>query len=432
MTDNLIEQFARKPETWANANKEHVAKSLGTTVAEIETQIAKFAETLPKLSSIVTIKTDDMPRSCLHGRLGEWAEKRMKMFPLAYSWPALLTAASCRLAPIPGKQSFVNLYTALVGPTYSGKTEAFKHAIYALGVPDEFKGFGSAEGMIETVGNRGGESYLLSVDELQHLMNKASIRASSMFKVLDILFGRTDYFVTVEKRKPLHFNARLSIAGCVVEEKFSDCFTAESETGLYSRFLFGLCPSGYKYFYKGEPSDYGAPMIEPDIPFDAGAGTKPRVSGLKVPRINPDVWEANEHLARKENINTRILEIATRCARICAAVDGEEEITAARLEPFYAFARYQRDVQKRLMTIQGLNHEAIAGELIMNKCKTQPGEWFRFRDVCHSTCAYRFGPSICHRAADYLEKSGDLEIEHQTPAKGGKKVKLIRVPLTTD
>ena len=282
----------------------------------------------------------------------------------------------------------------------------------------------------DTVGDRGGKSYLLSVDELQHLMNKASIRASSYFKVLDILFGRTDYFVTVEKRKPLHFNARLSIAGCVVEEKFSDCFTSESETGLYSRFMFGLCPSDYKYFYKGEPNEFGPPLLEPEIPFDKDAGMKPIASGLKVPGINPDVWEANEEIAKKENMSTRILEIVTRCARICAAIDGQSEICAAGLKPFYALARYQVEVQKRLTTVQGLNHEALAGELMLNKCNTKPGEWFRMRDVCHKTGAYRFGPSTCHRAIDALEKTGDVDVDYQTPAKGGKKVKLIRVPVT--
>jgi hypothetical protein len=428
---NLIQDFAQHPEKWATANKEHVANKLGTTVEELEARVAKLVAERPTAASIGKIATEDMPENCLHGRLGEWAKTRMRMFPRSYAWPSLLTAASYRLAPIPGNQTFVNLYTALVGPTYSGKTEAIKHAVYAVGSPDEFQGFGSAEGMLETIGQRQGAPYQLLVDELQAMMNKAGIRSASYYKVLDILFSRSSYFVTVEKRKAITFHARLSLLGCVVEDKFSDCFTAESETGLYSRFLYGLCPSSYTYFYKGEPEDFGPRLLEPDTPFngDGVAPTAPLAPGLKVPSINRDVFEACEHVAKTEKISTRILEIVTRCARICAAVDGESEVRASGLEPFFALARYQRNVQQKLLPIQGLNHEAIAGELIRNVCNAQRGEWLRMRDICKKTGAYRFSPSACHRAVHGLELSGDLETDFQVPPKGGKKVKVIRAPI---
>jgi hypothetical protein len=437
-TNTLFQDFAKHPEKWASLpltsvssepSKTFVARNLSLTVEEMEARITKAIAELPRIVSIGRVKVDDMPENILHGRLGDWVRSRMSDLPRAYAWPAILAAASCRLAPMPGNKSRTNLYVALVGPTYSGKTEAQKRASYLVGLPDDIvtlEGFGSAEGMLEKIGERGGSPYLWMVDELSHVMGKANIRGASFYKVLNIIFSHSKYNITVEKRKAISFNARLTLAGGIVEDKFGDCFTAESEAGLYSRFLFGQCPSGYKYFYHGEPEELGPPMLEPaSQPFESGSSA-PVIDGLRVPSIDKEVYEANEALARSENIGTRVLELVTRCALICGAIDGEDVIRASRLEPFWNFARYQTELQKTLLPLQGLNHEALAGELILNACLTQRGVWLRSRDVCKKTKAYRFGSSTCDRAIAAMDRNGELDVDYQVPRNGGKKVRIIK------
>jgi hypothetical protein len=45
--------------------------------------------------------------------------------------------------------------------------------------------------------------------------------------------------LTIARGKAVNFNARLSLVGGIVDEKFDDAFGSATTSGLYDRFLFG-------------------------------------------------------------------------------------------------------------------------------------------------------------------------------------------------
>ena len=64
----------------------------------------------------------DMPDAVLDGRLGEVATTRLRYFPTAYAWGALVTAAGAMVQRQEGSLIRPNLYWCAFGPAGSGKT----------------------------------------------------------------------------------------------------------------------------------------------------------------------------------------------------------------------------------------------------------------------------------------------------------------------
>lgn len=162
--------------------------------------------------------------------------------------------------------------------------------------------FGSAEGMMEKIGDRKGEAVIWSPDELSHLLEKAQIQGASFPYILNTLFYKDRNDVTVQRRKHIPFNARVTIAGAVVEENFGDSFGAATTAGLYSRFLFGLCPSNFRYLYR--PME-AVPVVEAKrvsalLPFGGDQDSTTQLPRFDAPVIHPGVWAARDEVRPKK------------------------------------------------------------------------------------------------------------------------------------
>src|SRR5260370_14956774 len=169
----------------------------------------------------------DMPASVLCGKLGEICRTRLADFPIAYSWLSMLAAASVLVKPTTANRC--NLYVATVGQPDSGKSESQRRAnyLFALNKQDGLvidDKFGSAEGMMERIGDRKGDTVIWSPDELSHLLEKAQIQGASFPFILNTLFYNDRNNLTVQHRKQIPFNARVTIAGGVVDENFGNSF----------------------------------------------------------------------------------------------------------------------------------------------------------------------------------------------------------------
>ncbi len=440
---DTIKHFAQYPERWtALKDKEYTARiNGGYTVDQFEAEIAKAKADTPKLSKGSSVEKTDMPLSVLSGKLGEICRERMltinggKGFCVAYAWLPLVAAAGMHV--IPGSKPS-SLFVTVVGEPKTGKTSAQDFANYLMGLDEGIvttKSFGSAEGLLEKIGNQEGNPYLWCCDEMAHPMSKANIKGASFYHVLNSIFYKSVYETTVSGRKPIRFNAWLSIVGGTVESKFGEVFTAESQAGLYDRFLFALCPTNFKFRYPGEPSEFGQPVVSMPLPFDgAKPENAPPKKWLKCPRINPDVYAARNQLIDSEGLDERVMELCIRVAMVCAAWDGKVELRASDMEPHWELARYQMKVRKRLLPNQGLTFEAQAGEKILNylRANQAPPEayarnegWHSYRDVCRRTKAYQFGATVCERAVKSLVFADEIE---DTTIKGRNKW-LIRAPL---
>jgi hypothetical protein len=378
------------------------------------------------------LKLPDMPASVLCGKLGEICRSRLADFPIAYSWLSVLAAASVLVKPHPMRRCNINV--CLVGPVHYGKTQAQERANFLFrlaeqGLVEEVKS-GSAEGLLEKIGDRGGSPALWFPDELSHVLEKAQIQNASFPSVLNSLFYKDSNALTVQRRKQVKFNARLSIAGGVVEENFGNSFGAATTAGLYDRFLFGLFPTGsFEYSYRpmeGPPLFNLAPAPRETLFDPQSMSGGPRVES---PEIHSSVFDASDAIRKEEKIEPRLLELCLRTALICAAWDGKSELRASDLGPAWELARYQQRVRVVLQPNPGRNFDGIVAHKIINylKLHTEGEKWLSWREVYRATKIMDFGSSVAERSMNSLAFAGQIERTIIRPPKGGPEKVLIRL-----
>jgi hypothetical protein len=333
----------------------------------------------------------DMPENILDGKLGEICHRRMSRFPIAYAWPAILAVASALIGER-AEGVRTNLYVALVGGVGSGKSQAIDFAIKTLGLEkpglmDVFAG--SGEGLIRETAEAAGNSRLFSPDELGHTLEKLQIERSSLSFLLSTAFYKTDFSVRMAKQSRVQFNCILSVLGGLVEDRFSDLFNAATTGGLHDRFVFGLCPDGFRLEYR---------------PFEG----LPEVIRPVAVKIHPDVWLCKSVWEKESQISPRVSENAIRAATICAAFDGKSLLTVNDLKPHHAFAEYQARIRTILKPNPGENFEAQLAHKFLDFLKRNRGAIVTRRQLFHATRAYDKGPSTADRALGMLIANGDV------------------------
>jgi hypothetical protein len=429
-SDNLIQDFALHPDKWAAANKQHVANSFSTTVAELEARIAKYVAALPVFSTVTDMKQKDMPSEVLTGKLGAWCTKHLGDFPRALSWPAILTIGGLFVEPgaLPS-----NLYTALVSKPEAGKSEVDSRARRIFGMVGDLDPamatdtiFGSSEGMVDIIGDKGGRPYLWCPDELSGVMMKAQIQGSNFPSDLCTLWYRRKFGKTVKNRKAVNFHAWLSILAGITERRFSDCFGAETLDGLYSRFLFGLCPSDWSYDFK--PARF-EPEIKLPLAFDGKDGATP-FKFMKQPVVHEDVFDAKTAVCNDEKIPKRLGEIVIRCAMVVAAWDEKVELRASDMEPFWHLLRYENSVRLILQPSASKSYDGQISEKVLSYLANhnKDGEYLSYKEVMKNGRIYNInGPVAAKRVVDTLVATGELEDDFLPQAKNGKKKRGIRL-----
>jgi hypothetical protein len=342
----------------------------------------------------------DMPDDVLDGSLGDLYLRRMVRFPVAYAWPALLTVASA-LVPQRTENRRFNLYTALVGPYHSGKSQAIQWAQSLLRIESPTLldvMAGSAEGLIRKCKDAAGNPRLFSPDELGHLLEKAKIQHASFAYVLNRAFYTDKFEVLMGRGQAATFHASLSILGGLVTDKFEDLFGAATTGGLYDRFIFGAYPGKFVFEY---------------FPFDDSLVE----SFSPVPVfIDEDVWAAKAAWRVEDpELEPRVAEIAIRAAAVAASFDGRSRLRVEDLGPARAFADYQMRIRRLLKPNAGENPEGKIALKILAHLDRLQGRYVAKRTLLREINAYRFGPSVAERALSVLFANGDIEITKTRP-----------------
>ncbi|MGC2283673.1 MAG: hypothetical protein WA542_00350 [Candidatus Acidiferrum sp.] len=337
----------------------------------------------------------DMPDTVLDGRLGEICQRRMHHFPISYSWPALLAVASTLITERQDKLK-TNLYSALVGPVHSGKSQAIDFATNILGLerPQLMDTIaGSAEALIRETAGAAGNPRLFSPDELGHTLEKLQIEHSSFSYVLNSAFYKTNFRVLMGKKQTVQFDCCLSILGGLVEERFADLFNASATAGLYDRFLFGLCPGNFHFEYR---------------PYEGLA----EITNMVPVTIHPFVWDAK--LAWEKNdpkSSSRLFEISIRAATNCASLNGNKVLKVEHLKPHFELSKYQNRIRAILKPNPGENFEGQLAHKFLTYLERNP--MVTRRQLFRDTRAYDKGPSIAERALAVLISNGDIvELPH--------------------
>jgi bifunctional DNA primase/polymerase-like protein len=357
---------------------------------------------------------------CLDGRLGEICQKHLSAFPLSYSWPSLVTAASVLYPPTThpdpatttlnlSSDPMTNLFTGLVGGIGSGKSQCIEQAASILGLraghPQLIEGkFGSAEGMFAFLADLKSpfSKVLITPDELSHLMSKTAIEHSSFASNLTSAFYKRHGLLTVKGGKQIPLNHQISLIAGAVTDEFGDMFGAATLGGLYDRYIFGLFPEGHQpYVYKGD--DWKS------IPSED-------VDPVKV-KVNPDVYERLEVWKKEHPGSGRCGEIALRVALISASMSGKKDLTADDLTPALVFADYQYRVRHVLRPNPGENPLAKCVNKILNILREAYPEKTGNRDLERRGHKARVGPRHWDDAIRYLVQDGQIKSELTATAK---------------
>ncbi len=357
---------------------------------------------------------EDMPTSVLDGRLGEICLERLKRFPVAYSWPALVTVAGV-MVPVPdppasglliAQRVMTNLYTGVVGPWHSGKSQAGEWARRVLNLHERAYSdvkAGSTEGLMASLNRlqknkKLDRSLLVDLDEWSHLFDKAKIDNSSFLTILNTGFYRSRVHLVIAGGKEIDLDCAISWYGGIVQEEFGNVFGVKSMGGAHDRFLFGLCPKNYVHFYR---------------PFEGEVATDRDGSALKpIPvTIHQDVWEMVDGIKLANPGLDREAEIGVRIAHICASFDGRPILHAKDCEQAVkAMASEQCRIKSLLKPNLGVTHDAECSNVLIDwfRKHASDGQWVRERILYHSVrrTFEKLGPNVIGYTLQGLEKRG--------------------------
>ena len=404
LTATLRRKMASSPDSEFPSEPEIAAIEVERWFPDLDTFRAPFK----KIVGILEAKTPDMPEEVLDGWLGKICRERLKDFPVAYAWPALLAAASV-LVPRCGSRT--NLFVALIGPPGSGKSSVFEYVFRLLRLEKPFLErlkSGSAEGLMAKIGDIGGAPRLFFPGELAHLLKKAAIEGSTFCETLSDLYYGDEQSSTIAKGKEINFNCRLTLAGGIPPESFGDLFGAASTQGLYQRFIFAECPTGFNYSY--EELEKVAPVVAPRNGMEEEDPLMPSTGEAVAVGLADDVRAERDSWSTKYGIDQRVAGHAIRAAVIAASFDGRSTLRAADLGPALAFAKYQMRMRRVLAPNPGKN---VGGILTFKVTayldKHAPlGQNVNERVMLQSVRAYDFGADTISRVLNSLEATGEI------------------------
>jgi hypothetical protein len=372
-----------------------------------------------EIAPALNLELADMSTEVLDGWLGQVCREHMANFPIAFAWPALLTAASVLVPQLSGNIR-TNLYVGLIGPVGAGKTSAFERAFWLLKMtkpPLINLKSGSGEGMAEFLGDLQGAKRLVFVNELAHLLAKVNYQGSTFEQFLNDAYYQDEQTLTIARGKQIVFNCCMTLAGGLPESKFEELFGLGTIGGFHDRALFGVCPTKFEPF-EWQPLDGESPLLselvsnvqDEDSPFEEKPLTSIRPHAVTV---DVAVWSEKNRWQKDYGIGGRAAEAGIRAAIIAAAFDGRGTLKVSDLGPALAFARYQEFVHKRFAPNPGKTNEGIAAHKILSYLKQHAPapecKWLNRRTVILNTSCHDFGPGVAIRAFLGLESMGEIE-----------------------
>jgi hypothetical protein len=421
MTKKIVKSVCRYPAGDPGPTSLIGGRLPGESVVEVS-KPEKFKLASLEEAEILGIPDDIVP-DC---RLGEIFRDRMShIFPVDYGWLSLIHCAGVLVPPssrnglvASDSDDLTNLYTALVGPTGSGKSASWTYARQCLGINSGTKNYydvksGSAETLFKKIQEEQrvgtfGDQLLLDVDEYSHLFKKIGIDGASFASILTSGFYKKIQNVLIGGGKDVSINCAISWIGGIVSEEFEDLFGSSTIGGLYDRFMFGVCPTEFRLAYQK---------------FQGPAET---VNPVAVD-IDPSVYEATAAWRKDHPEFSREQEIATRFAKIIASFDGRRTLYGKDMEGApLQFAIEQNRIRSFLKPNAGENPDAKVANAVLSllERKAKPGEWLTLKQVKDGVNVFRMklGPNVLERALNSLARQEDIE---RTNGKG--RSKLVRL-----
>jgi hypothetical protein len=447
--ENVDEAFRQSPlmrDKWSRDDyRENTIKRACETAARLKAkEAAKSSEQFqptPDLEVREVVEPQDdsntviLPRSCLSSSyLGELYDKMFAPndWPLELALPALATAASV-IIPQPSSAAMsdgsmhiqsrgdmkTSLYTALIAPVHSGKSQIIEWASKSLGIFHEVRDrhytqvkFGSAEQMWRYLYKYSHmndqqdpkafrSAVLVNPDEWSHVMAKAGIPDATLASTLTTAFYNRRHTITLGGQgggRDITIPFPFSIIGGIVQEDFDSVFDASTLGGLYDRFLFGLAPDGFNWSWRSFPGGH---------PFFLSNKPTP-VTPIGDVSLEATIKDWN----KRDKELGRIVEVCARVAAVFAAIDGRTRVTGEDLEKLWPLAMYQKAIRGMYKPNPGMNPDAIYANVVMNWIQQNAQQWRTLRDLQKGTNYHRrkLGPNVAFRSVQALARDGQIDV----------------------
>jgi Domain of unknown function (DUF3854) len=355
----------------------------------------------------------DMSEQCLgEGYLADICRNEMAAWPRAYSYLSILTHASTLIHDRGDTRT--NIFGVKVGPVGTAKTECDSWAANLLGIPASnivSAYCGSGEQFVHLFSDACGNPRLYAPDELAHTLLKMGIDRSSFALIFNRAWSQDRFVVTMSRFSPSNppiFDCHLSLSGGIVSDVFEDLFAANTIAGFYDRILFGHCPTGWLYDYRGAFPD---------------SLRSTRFKTVRAPRIAPNVWDEVSDWRKQDPSLGRIIEIGLRAAVISASFDGKTTLNASDLQPARAMVSYQKRIRDVLRPNRGVTVEGKITDSILNYLGQLRGGGVTARTLFTGTNAYRLGVRTAEQVLRVLVANGTVV------RTDGKRTDLYSIPL---
>jgi hypothetical protein len=303
-----------------------------------------------------------MPEGAAYG----WLADHARTFGMPLGWGYCSALAAFASQPINASDKFPlvrsNIYVLLLGETEDGKSVAMRRAINSLRlpagsvrktVPSSDRGLQNMFPPItEKERSVGATTPYATIwqDEFLTTLSKIAITGSALASVFNTLFVDDDT-ESSDKAGVQQCNVRLSMLGAIplqTPEDFSSIFSANTLTGLYSRFIFApgpKTPPDIEHYYHPNPVYRKATDV-----------IVPRWCMVRVAN-----WKKQ---AEKGTKRGRLAEIALRIALISASANHDPVITEEGMSAAILFAEWQERVRRVYQPSNAKDDVALCCDLI--------------------------------------------------------------------
>jgi hypothetical protein len=369
---------------------------------------------------------------CGHARRFVDLYAPIREVPKQFLWLAFITYFGNAISPhvrLDIDYSEPRLFAAVIGQSArtkksTGNTlalELFRDALRATGKQAVIQGFGSSEGLLKALSDKGKLPTMLHLDEINILASKTAVEGSVGISALHQLFEQHDYDHPLSSGKiPPVRDAFLSMLGASTLEDFRMTWNSKhKDAGFFSRLLLvgGDCTD------KRISRPVRADQTARDALVSAVRSAIERISQRSAAtalKLAPDAEESWDRFYGSMGVGRewdRIDTYGFRLMTIQAVLKGEQVVSKETVQQVIEFLQYEVAIRKILQPIIAENPIAEMEELIMRHLPAS-GQRVSHRDLSRKTNASRKGVEIFKRAISNLAADDRLKKWPKNTANG--------------
>lgn len=345
----------------------------------------------------------------------------IRVAPEAFLWLAFITYFGNAVSPyvrLDSASSEPRIYGAVIGQSArtrkSSGNSAARNLFRQVGRQRIIEGFGSAEGLLDTLGCKDDPSpVIIDLDELNLLASKTDIKGSAGIVAFNKLFEDHDYDHPLAKRQGyIVRNAYLSMLGASTLEDFTKAWTAKHEdAGFFNRLLTVAADSNKRIPRPVDPEAAAVKELATEVRnIIDNLRAAPKTLTLEPEaerlwgRFYDEAFGDGPEWGRIDTYGARLMTLQT-------VLEGKSSVTKEIVQQVLDFLNYEVAVRQAVAPVVADNAGAEMEGLIRKYLPV--GETITRRELQRRTNAYRKGIEVFDRAASNMASNGELGVSRE-------------------